>query len=133
MEHFLKEVDTKRLLVALKKVEGFSVPNMHEFALAEVNRFELKFFKSERLGRQALLEMGFAPYNFVSACVSIAIMVYFGEPVLVHEPYPLKGYVGGRLENRNPLNPFFVEVGNLILKMGDGFTEEDLERIAALM
>ena len=77
--------------------------------------------------------MGFAPYNFVSACVSIAIMVYFGEPVLVHEPYPLKSFVGGRLENRNPLNLFFIEVGNLILKMGDGFTEEDLERIAALM
>ena len=46
VDRFLSEFDTNRLLIALRKVEGFSVPNMSEFALAEVNRFELKYFKS---------------------------------------------------------------------------------------
>ena len=105
---------------------------MLDYARAQISQFELTRFSHGQIGRKLLLEMGFAPYQFVSAWFSIAIMVYFGEPVLVQEPFPLKSFQAGRLENRNPMNPFLVEIGNIIMKMTDGFADEDFERISVL-
>ena len=79
---------------------------MIDYARGQINRYELTRFDHCQIGKKALLGMGFAPYQFVSAWLSIATMVYFGEPVLVQEPLPLKSFFAGRLDNRNPLNPY---------------------------
>ena len=133
VSRFLEEVDTKRVLTALRKVESYAVPKMLEYGQVMIDRYEMTCFSHNQIGRKALIEMGFAPYQFVSAWFSIAIMIYFGEPVMVHEPFPLKSFYAERLENRNPLNQFFVEIGNIIMKMDDGHNEEDLERIVVLL
>ena len=123
VSRFIEEVDTKRVLTALRKVESFAIPQMLEYGRGQIDRYELTRFDHCQIGRKALLEMGFAPYQFVSAWFSIATMVYFGEPVLVQEPFPLKSFRAGRLENRNPLNPYMVEIGHIIMKSEDSITE----------
>ena len=55
---------------------------MIEYGRAQIDQYELSRFDHCQIGRRALLEMGFAPYQFVSGWLAISVMVYFGEPVL---------------------------------------------------
>ena len=48
---FLTEVDTKRVLTALRKLEAFSVTPMREYTMAGINRYELKAFSHTKVGR----------------------------------------------------------------------------------
>ena len=59
---FLEEVDTKRVLETLRKVESFAIPQMIEYGRAQIDQYELSRFDHCQIGRRALLEMGFAPY-----------------------------------------------------------------------
>ena len=58
----------------------------------KIRQYQLDFYEYKNFGRLALVELGIAPFNFVSACLAMASMFYFREVVFVHEAFPLNQF-----------------------------------------
>ena len=135
VSRFLTQVDTKRVIEHLNKTIGFNVERLHEYALSHIAPYKLDKLIYKKYGRKKLIEKKLAPYNFTSAAIAIGTMLYFREPVGVRETWPLSKFEHGRLENRLPLNPYFVQLGRLLnaAKGKERLCEEELRRSQELL
>ena len=131
----MTQVDTSRVVDHLNKSVGFSVERLHEYAHKQIAPYKLDKLIYTKYGRKKLVESKVAPYNFTSAAIAIGTMLYFREPVGVRETWPLSKFEHGRLENRMPLNPYFVQLGRLLnaARSKDTLCAEELRRSQELL
>ena len=78
----------------------YDLSALKAYGYEQINAKRLDNFSFTKFGRLALVDLGVAPFNFVSACIAMASMLYYQELVYVHEPFPLTHFQHGRLDNR---------------------------------
>ena len=78
----------------------YDLAALKTYGSEQINAIHLDLFEYTKFGRLALVELGIAPFNFVSACIAMASILYYKEAVYVHEPFPLNHFEHGRLDSR---------------------------------
>ena len=86
------------------------ISNYEKYLAQEQNSIRLDLFNFNGFGREHIKRLGIPASDFMVSAIAVASYLYYGRAVGLREPYPLKEFRHGRLDNRRTLNIFLLRL-----------------------